>query len=261
MRTVARHWPEYGIEGICLALFMVSAAGCAVALQHPRSPLASWTTIAWLQRVPMGIAMGATAAALIYSPMGRRSGAHMNPAVTLTFFRLGTVSGTDAIGYAVAQFIGGIAGVALSIPLFGFLPADPSVNFVATAPGADGTAVAFAGELSISFVLMLTVLTVSAMPRLARFTGLSAALLVSLFIILEAPLSGMSMNPARTLGSALFARSTALWVYFIAPPVGMLAAAEVFLRLAGRVHVRCPKLHHAPDVHCIFCHGFLETAA
>jgi aquaporin Z len=85
--------------------------------------------------------------------------------------------------------------------------------------------------------------------------------MVALFITVEGPLSGMSMNPARTLGSALFARDwTALWVYFIAPPIGMLGAAELYLRQRGREAVFCAKLHHQNGKRCIFCEARRATA-
>ena len=212
-------------------------------------------------RVPMGLAMGLTAALLIYSPFGRRSGAHMNPAVTLTFFRLGKISGTDTVAYIAAQFLGGAAGMGVAMLLLGNLPADPTVDYVATMPGAAGPAVAFVAEMGISFLLMLTVLVVSNTPRLASFTGAAAAVLVASFITFEAPLSGMSMNPARTLASALFAHSSGLWVYFTAPPLGMLAAAELFVRVAGCARIRCAKLHHPFDIPCIFHCGYSSPAA
>src|SRR5918995_1257232 len=114
MKRLSAHWPEYLIEAICLALFMISAAAVATLLQHPDSPLADLIGTPLLQRVPMGLAMGLTAAALIYSPLGARSGAHMNPSVTLTFLRLGKIAPIDAAGYVAAQFAGGIAGVAIA---------------------------------------------------------------------------------------------------------------------------------------------------
>jgi aquaporin Z len=144
--------------------------------------------------------------------------------------------------------------------VFGARAGDPSVNYVATMPGGAGAAVAFIAETAISFVLMLTVLIVSN-TRFASFTGAAAALLVATFIIVEAPLSGMSMNPARTLASALFAHSGSLWIYFTAPPLGMLAAAELFVRAAGRARVRCAKLHHAFDIPCIFHCGYAGPTA
>ena len=115
-----------------------------------------------------------------------------------------------------------------------------------------GPVPAFLGELVISFGMMTLVLMVSNSRR-ARLTGLFAGLLVATYITVEAPLSGMSMNPARTLGSAVHAGQwTALWVYFTAPPLGMLAAAEVYLRLPGAREVWCAKLHHDNEKRCIF---------
>ena len=207
----------------------------------------------------MGFAMGVTAAALIYSPWGRRSGAHNNPVVTLTFFRLGKISGRDALAYITAQFVGGAAGITVAAMLLWPWIAHPSVNYVVTMPGANGAAAAFAAEAVISFVMMLAVLTVSSHARWARFTGVVAALLIACFITIEAPLSGMSMNPARTLGPDLVGDTFhGVWIYFVAPPIGMLAAAEVVARLRDPRSVRCAKLYHDSG-HCIFGCGAQEA--
>jgi aquaporin Z len=250
----ASHWPEYGIEAALLGLFMVSACAFAVLLEHPASPVRLALPDATVRRALTGLAMGSTAVGLIYSPWGKQSGAHFNPATTLTFLRLGKVAPRDAAGYVAAQFVGGIAGVLVASLLFGDLLADQATNFAATLPGPRGVAVAFGAELVITFVLMSVILGVSNHPRRARLTGLCAGALVALYITVEAPLSGMSMNPARTLGSAVFARDwTALWLYFVAPPVGMVLAAEVYVRRRGRGAVFCAKLHHENDRRCIFC--------
>ena len=250
------HWREYLIEAAGLGTFMISAATMTVLIEHPASPLRSFVANAIARRMLMGAAMGLTAAAIIYSPWGRRSGAHMNPAVTLTYFRLGKIAGRDALAYAGAQFLGGIAGISLaSLGLLRWI-ADPSVNYVVTAPGPLGDGVAFAAEAAISFVLMLVVLSVSNQQRLSPFTGAVVAVLVAAFIILEAPLSGMSMNPARTLGPGVIGGSwRGLWIYFAAPPLGMLLAAEIFIRIRGRLAVRCAKLHHAAGP-CLFNCGY-----
>jgi len=201
----------------------------------------------------MGLAMGGTAIGIIYSPWGKQSGAHMNPSVTLAFLRLGRVRPWDAFFYVSAQFAGGLAGVLLSGVLLGRRLAHPSVHYVVTVPGSRGAGVAFAAEALISFVLMLTVLVASSSAWETR-TGLFAGLLVATWITFEAPLSGMSMNPARTLGSALPAMTwTALWVYLVAPPLGMLAAAEAFTRAGWASAAGCAKLHHANSRRCIFC--------
>jgi len=121
--------------------------------------------------------------------------------------------------------------------------------------------VAFLAELGISFLLMTVVLNVSNTDRLAPFTGLFAGTLVATYISLEAPLSGMSMNPARTVASAMPAQLfTALWVYFTAPPLGMLLAAELYLRRKGPRQIRCAKLHHQNSKRCIFRCGYQETS-
>jgi aquaporin Z len=246
------HWAEFFIEAAALGTFMVSAGVFAAVLYHPASPVAAALSSEVLRRALMGLAMGATAVSIIYSPWGQRSGAHMNPAVTLTFFRLGKVARTDLVGYVAAQFAGGIAGIAAVSAVLGAVLSNPSVHFVTTMPGATGDAVAFVAEAAISFVLMLTVLYVSNHARWARFTGLCAGVLVWTYITVEAPLSGMSMNPARTLGSAVAAGEFAgLWIYFTAPPLGMLLAAELFTGRLGR-RVACAKLHHPRRGVCIF---------
>jgi aquaporin Z len=247
------HWPEYAIEAAALGTFMVSAAVFSTALYHPASPLAAGISNEWARRLVMGLAMGLTAVGIIYSPWGQRSGAHMNPAVTLTFFRLGKMEPRDFAWYVLAQFFGGVAGVAIGAIALGSLIADPTVNYVVTTPGPAGETVAFAAELAMSFGMMFVVLAVSNRPMVARFTGMCAGLLVWAYITIEAPLSGMSINPARTLGSAVLARDfTGLWIYFVAPPIGMLLAAELYTRRA-RVHrVMCAKLHHPHGPGCVF---------
>jgi aquaporin Z len=248
------HWPEYLIEATGLGLFMVSACLFTALLEYPGSPIRQALTEPWVRRALIGLAMGLTAIALIYSPWGKRSGAHLNPAVTLTFWRLHKVPTRDALFYILAQCIGAVAGVMLSLVLLGTsVLADPSVNYVLTQPGPAGVLPAFAGELLISVGMMLTVLTVSNRPAINRYTGILAGALVAIYITVEAPWSGMSMNPARSLGSALPAQVWSdLWIYFLAPPLGMLLAAEVYLRLHGAAAVLCCKLHHDNDQPCPF---------
>jgi aquaporin Z len=253
------HWPEYLMEAFGLGLFMISACAFSVLLDHPASLVHQAIPDPTLRRVLTGTAMGLTATANTYSPWGKRSGAHLNPSFTWAFFRLGKVEAWDAVFYSVAQFIGGAVGVLIAYAVFRNLVAHPAVNYVATVPGPSGVAIAFVAEVIISFILMSIVLRVSNTVRLARFTGLFAGALVMTYISLEAPLSGMSMNPARTFGSAFSANTwTALWIYFTAPPLGMLFAAETYLRLAGAKKVFCAKLHHHNNKRCIFRCNFQE---
>jgi aquaporin Z len=229
---------------------MMSACAFGVLFFHPESPVFAALGSDLARRAVMGVAMGATSIAIIYSPWGRRSGAHINPSTTLAFLRLGKVARVDATFYVAAQFSGGIAGVAVSWALLGDRLAHRSIRFVATLPGPRGALVAFAAEVAISFVLMSTVLAVSS-SRFQRLTGACASALVALYITFENPLSGMSMNPARSLASAVFAGTLApLWIYFLAPLAGMQLAATLMPAGARR---GCAKLDHPSDRPCIFC--------
>jgi len=251
--TLKKYWPEYLMEAAELGLFMFSACAFTALLFHPSSPVAQTIHDGVLRRLLMGTAMGSTAIAIIFSPLGQRSGAHFNPSVTWTFFRLGKIEARDAAFYTLFQFAGGIAGVILASLTLGRLVAHQSVNYAVTLPGPGGPLVALLAEIIISFILMSVVLTVSNTKRLARWTGIFAGALVATYITIESPISGMSMNPARTLSSAVGAQFwMSLWIYFVAPPLGMLLAAEVYQRLnAGRAVV-CAKLHHHNNQRCIF---------
>ena len=116
-----------------------------------------------------------------------------------------------------------------------------------------GVGVAFLAECAISFLQMSLILRFSNAKRLTRFTGVVAGAMIATYISLEVPYSGMSMNPARTFASALPAQIwTGLWVYFTAPPLGMLLAAELYVRQHGIHRVFCAKLYHNNDKRCIF---------
>lgn len=252
MPVVQRRWPEYLMEGAALGLFMISAGLVTTALEYPGSVLHQFIADATLRRVLIGMAMGLTAIGLIHSPWGKRSGAHMNPAVTLSFLRLGRISPRDALFYATAQVAGATLCTLLVRAALGEAFASAPVHHVATQPGPGGPAIAFAAELVIAFLMMTTVLRVSASERWAPYTGICAGVLVALFISIEAPLSGMGLNPARSLASALSAADFHhLWIYLLAPAAGMLAAAELHQRLARRTG--CAKLLHPVDYRCIHC--------
>lgn len=251
---VKRHWPEYLIEGWALGTFMVSAGVFATLLDYPGSAIHRAIESADLRRALVGLAMGLTAIALICSPWGQRSGAHMNPAVTLTFLRLGKIHRWDALFYILAQFVGGILGVLLLAAFLGPAFMDPPVSYVATLPGSGGIWIALVAELLISLVLIYFVLSFSNAPRFARYTGVAAGCLVALYITFEAPLSGMSMNPARSFASAAPAGHwQAFWIYVAAPVSGMLAGAQLFLVTRPRTRVGCAKLLHPDNQRCIHC--------
>jgi aquaporin Z len=250
------HWPEYLMEAGESVIYLFSACAVATLLWHPDSPVQRYLLSDTVRRILMGAAMGTTIIAIVLSPWGKQSGAHFNPAVTLTFYRLRKVPLWDAVFYCAAQFLGAVAGVALASLVLQGAPANKAVRYAATIPGAYGDTIAFVAELAISFALMSAILFASNDEVLSPYTHHFAAILVAVYIAFESPLSGMSANPARTFGPALLGRYwQALWIYFIGPPLGMLAAAEVFLLVRQRKLPYCAKLHHHNNKRCIFCHS------
>jgi aquaporin Z len=236
---------------------MVSACLVTALLEHPASEVHRLLGDAAVRRALVGVAMGATAIGIVYSPWGKQSGAHLNPSMTLAFLRLRRIAPWDACFYVLAQFAGAALGVALSAIVLGAAIADPAVAYAVTVPGTRGVATAFAAEVAMAFGLMTLVLA-SMSSRFATMTGVFCGIAVATYIALEAPLSGMSMNPARTFGSAVVADVwTAFWLYCMAPPAGMLLAVEAFVRRdAGPA---CAKLHHANGRRCIHCDARLAA--
>ena len=168
LSALQRHWPEYLMEGAELGLFMISACLFVALLEYPASPVHQLFPNSTLRRVLIGLAMGITAILIIYSPIGQRSGAHFNPSVTFTFWRLGKVETWDAVFYTVFQFIGGTVGVVISAMLLGMIIADSTVNYAVTIPGSEGVWIAFIAEMLIAFLQLSMVLRVSNTKNWAR---------------------------------------------------------------------------------------------
>ena len=261
LKALKAHWPEYLIEAFGIGMFMIVACTCAAFLWNPESPVEHLVANRpYLQRLLMGIAMGTTAITFVYSPWGQRSGAHINPCLTLTFLRLGKIRPWDAFFYVAFQFAGAIIGVAITGVLLGHMLSDPQVDFAVTVPGKDGAWVAFGFEMLISAGVMGTVLFATNHHKFMPFTGFMIGTLLVLYITFEAPFSGMSMNPARTVGSAVSAHVwTDWWIYFLGPGLGMLLAAEIYLWTKGKDAVHCAKLYHTADLSCIFKCGYRDA--
>jgi aquaporin Z len=152
--------------------------------------------------------------------------------------------------------LGGVFGVWVAKLFFGTRLADPKVDYAVTVPGRYGTSAAFFAELFMSALLMAAVLWMSNRPALAKHTSSTVGSLIAFYILVFAPVSGFSINPARTLGSAVFAQVwTSEWLYFVAPLGGMLGVAEIYSRVVGTNAIFCAKLHPDPRYLCPFrCH-------
>ena len=243
-----------------LGLYLFVACVVVTLLEHPASIVRQSFSSGVARRALMGLVMGATAIAIVISPWGKRSGGHFNPAITFTFYGLGKVEFWDTWFYVIAQFLGATSGVALAKYMLRGALAHDAVRYAVTVPGMYGNTAAFVAELAISFFLMITVMFATNHKRLAPYTAYFVGVLIATYYTFEAPLSGMSTNPARTFGSALHANYWhALWIYFVAPSMGMLAAGEVFLRVRRGAPPYCAKLHHANNERCIFHHAEHEV--
>lgn len=204
-----------------------------------------------LRRLVTGLLFAGGATAVVYSPLGQRSGAHINPAITLAFWRLGKLPGSDVAGYVIAQVAGAIVGTAAAALAWGDLAR--GVQYAATVPGAGwGWPGALVAEALITFLLAFTIFVCVNKPRLASRTGLIAGSLVALLVMVEAPVSGTSLNPARSLAPAILVPTFEhQWIYLAGPVAGALAAASVFRGRWGESTV-CAKLYHTAKYPCPF---------
>ncbi len=228
--AAGKNWRFYLQEAFGLYIFMVSACFFGTKLFAPGSAWVHSIPDETMRNVIMGIAMGLTALFIFYSPWTAPSGSQINPAVTLSFLRLGKMCRYDAFFYVVAQFIGGTIAVYMMQYLMGNMMTDAPVNSVVTVPGKYGMKWAIAAEGLIAFTTMTMVLFSSSGEKLKKYTRIFSACLVCCWVIFAGPVSGFGMNPARSFASALPAHTwTAFWIYLAAPLTGMLSAAEFFL--------------------------------
>src|SRR5438132_8064696 len=174
IQALREHWPEYLCEAAELGLFMISAGLFTILLHHPGSPVLNFIPSEFVRRMLTGIAMGSTAIMLIFSPLGKRSGAHFNPAVTLTFWRLGKLKNWDAMFYIIAQFVGGILGVSAVALFVREALSHPTVHYAATLPGQPGMIVAFIAEFAIALVWLSLLFGVVTRRHFPRYTVLFA---------------------------------------------------------------------------------------
>ncbi len=224
-----KNWKFYLQEALGLGIFMASACFFSGIFfgEHGRFS----TSLPWsLQQGILGIMMGLTALLIFYSPVTSPSGSHINPAVTLAFYRLGKISFWDSFFYILFQFTGGTSTVYLMERLMGKNLSAAPLHDVVTVPGRFGTAAAAITEFIIAWIMMAMILFTSDHRILKKYTRVFAGILVSIFVIVAGPVSGFGMNPARSFASALPARVwTAFWIYLIIPIMGMLAAVEFYL--------------------------------
>ena len=240
------HLSEWAAEGAGTAILLLVVVSVVTLVFGPGSPVAGALPARSPRLLLAGLLIAGSASLVAVSPLGRLSGGHINPAVTLGFWLTGHVHYHDLVGYVGAQLLGALAGVAVGAVVWGSRAS--AVGYGMTLPGSgvsDLTAGAI--ELAMTAVLLLAIFSMTSRPRLMRYTPLVTWILVAVLVWRLAPLTGTSLNPARSLAPALFARNfNSLWIYLVAPPLGAaLAALMVKLRL-----LRLPltaKLFHDPN--------------
>jgi aquaporin Z len=224
-----KNWKHYLQEALGLAIFMISACFFSSLFFSEKSPLFQTFDSASAKNILTGILMGATALFIFYSPWTSPSGSQINPAVTLSFLRVGKICHWDALFYILFQFLGGTVAVYFMGWILSDALTQPPVNYAVTIPVYDVFS-AFFTEFIIAFITMSMVLFTSSHPVLQKFTRVIAACLVCIYVIIAGPISGFGMNPARSFASALPAGIwTAFWIYAFVPVAGMLLAAELHL--------------------------------
>jgi aquaporin Z len=238
------HWSLYLAELVGTAV-MVSAGVSVVIVMFGRgSPASALLPNEGLRRLLTGFLFGLVGAIVAVSPVGRISGAHLNPAVTLAFHMEGKLGRRDAVGYVVGQLLGGLLSM---LPLRAWGAFGRSVLYGATVPRRDVSIwLPLLGEVAVTFALVTDILIMASHRKTRAFTAWSIPPLFATMVWLEAPLSGTSANPARSLGPAILSGDLSkLWVYFVGPMVGaLLAVALLRLELVGTHHPFAARLAH-----------------
>ncbi len=235
------------------ALLLLVGLSLVVVAFGAGSPVVGLLPSAAARRLLTGFLFGSLGALIAISPIGKASGAHINPVVTLAFWLEGTIGGRHALGYVVAQLAGAVVG---ALPVLAWGAMGRSVHFGATLPGPGrGAAAALLGEAVTTLALLAGLFVFLGHRALRPFTPLLFPLLYAVMVFLEAPVSGTSTNPARSLGPAIISGVWRdWWVYWLGPLLGSVAAVGAHrLPPLRRLEVEVAKLYHFKhDPHGLF---------
>jgi aquaporin Z len=247
------HLPEYGAELVGTAFNLFVGFSIITFDFGKNLPMEHLVPSPSLRLLINGLIFAGSGSLFAISPLGKLSGAHLNPCLSLAFWVQGKMHKHDFIGYIIAQFLGAILGTWLVVMLWGRYAA--SVKNGVTLPG-DGYALwyVFMAEVAMTCLLVLSIFIFLSSRRLMRWTPVMTWLLVAIMVWQGAPISGTSLNTARSLGPAFV---TPLWqdqwLYCIAPPLGALLAVALFQLISmGERELLTGKLFHAPNYRCIF---------
>ena len=222
-----------GAEFVGTALLLFVGLSIVIVDWGTGSPMASLIPAASVRRAVTGFLFGTTGCLVTLSPVGRISGAHLNPAVSVAFWLRGTMKTPLMIGYVGSQMAGAVVGC---LPLLLWGKQGASIHYGNTAPGQAGLLAAFVGETLTTMGLITTIFVFVGSQKLRNYTPYAMPFLYGLMVWLEAPYSGCSTNPARSFGPAVVSRVfESYWIYVAAPLTGVVLVTSIFWLL---------RLHH-----------------
>ena len=237
-------WLLFGAEFIGTALLVAVGLSFVILAFGQDSPMVQLISSAGWRRLITGFLFGTTGALIALSPLGKESGAHINPAVTLAFWLVGKLRARHALGYILSQLTGAVVG---ALPLMAWGEMGRSVAFGATLPGAGyGTCWVLLGEVATTCALIVGLFFFLRHRRLRPFTPALFPILYAAMVFLEAPISGTSTNPARSLGPAVISGAWhGWWIYWLGPLLGTVLSVG-FYRFSrpGWLTIEVAKLYH-----------------
>ena len=231
----------YLSEFVGTALLVLVGLSMVIFINGKGSPVLKIIPDAGLRRAISGFLFGTTGCLITISPVGKISGAHINPMVSIAFWLRGNMQFKNLAGFVAAQMAGAALGC---LPLLLWGKQGLSMDYGATIP--IGISAAFIGEIWTTFVLIAVILFFTSHERLKNFTPFMMPVIYCIMVFIEAPVSGTSTNPARSFGPAVVSNVwSGYWLYWVAPLIGMLIAVLVF-NVGWLQHLRSEvaKLYH-----------------
>lgn len=251
------HSPIKTLLKLCLAEFVGTALLLTIGLSivifswGQNSPVAHWLPYAPVHRLVTGFLFGCTGCLITLSPVGKISGAHINPAVSIAFWLHGKMKTHAMLTYVFSQMLGAVVGC---LPLLLWGTWGHSVDFGNTIPGSAGVWGAFVGETITTACLITIIFAFVGSARLRNYTPYTMPFLYSLMVWAESPLSGCSTNPARSFGPAVISRVyTGYWIYWAGPVLAAVLVVGIFrwLRLHHYYPIKAARVsyhnHHSPE--------------
>lgn len=236
------HLAEWAAELAGTAILVFCALSTVTIMFHQGTVFDEWVPSTKLRLLLLGITFAIYIFTIAHSPLGRLSGAHLNPAVTLAFWVTGHVHRHDLLGYWAAQLMGGIIGATALRLVWGDTAG--TINYGAISPSVDPVVAVLIEALMVGLVVTAMFLFLSAVS-LARWTPVAAGTVVALNTWLGSAYTSTGLNPARTLGPNLVSDTWLDWWVYLAGPVTGALLVAVLWRAVPRV-ILTAKLVHDP---------------